>query len=190
MASICCCAASHRSLNAQISASQRDGVHPSAERPPLRRSPPGPPTLARPIVLEGRSPMQPLRAAAPWHTDDEEAAIPLFTPEEAASGLSADQLAFLDRKRRGIMPQGSLCPACSGTGMCVCHKCNGSGVNAYQVDEEMFAGEVKQTNGLVDTRTFFWKDFPCWLCRGKTEIACPDCEGVGFRGVSQLYTGD
>ena len=62
---------------------------------------------------------------------EEAAAAPAFTPEEAAA-LSADQLAFLERKRKGIMPRGSTCPTCDGAGTVVCGKCDGTGINAFQ----------------------------------------------------------
>ncbi|KAI8463676.1 MAG: hypothetical protein J3K34DRAFT_526799 [Monoraphidium minutum] len=126
-------------------------------------------------------------ATAPWERGGELA--PRVSEEEAAA-LSAEQLAFLDRKRRGIMPQGSICGSCGGRGIAVCHCCKGSGVNDHQVDEELFEGEVRQQNGSLNLSPFFKKGWPCWLCRGRTEIGCPDCRGCGFKGASELYSGD
>ena len=74
----------------------------------------------------------PPHAKAPWESGGAEDLLPQLTKEEA-SKFTAEQLAFLDRKRRGIMPQGSVCGSCGGSGMVVCHRCNGTGINAEQV---------------------------------------------------------
>ncbi|CAN6564153.1 unnamed protein product [Malus baccata var. baccata] len=47
----------------------------------------------------------------------------------------------------------------------VCNQCEGTGVNSV----DHFNGQFK-AGGL------------CWLCRGKREILCGDCNGAGFLG--------
>jgi hypothetical protein len=89
----------------------------------------------KPGVLPAAAPssgadLEQLHAKAPWEQSGELA--PRVTEQEAAN-LSAEQIAFLDRKRRGIMPQGSVCGGCGGSGIIVCHRCKGSGVNDHQV---------------------------------------------------------
>ncbi|KAK2984105.1 hypothetical protein RJ640_018130 [Escallonia rubra] len=46
-----------------------------------------------------------------------------------------------------------------------CKQCKGNGVNSV----DHFNGQFK-AGGL------------CWLCRGKREILCGDCNGAGFIG--------
>ncbi|KAJ3692238.1 hypothetical protein LUZ60_012588 [Juncus effusus] len=58
-----------------------------------------------------------------------------------------------------------LCRNCEGNGAMQCTQCLGTGVNS----EEHFNGRFK-VGGL------------CWLCRGKKEILCGDCNGAGFLG--------
>ncbi|KAL4447999.1 hypothetical protein ABPG75_005218 [Micractinium tetrahymenae] len=116
-----------------------------------------------------------------------------FITEEERAKFSAPQLEFLERKRRAaaglgpIMPTGCQCTACSGEGLVACPQCGGSGVNATDKAAELFHSEqgiVKQNNGFEDVQWFFRQDLPCWLCRGKETIACPDCGGSGLNGLS------
>ncbi|CAN6699723.1 unnamed protein product [Malus baccata var. baccata] len=58
-----------------------------------------------------------------------------------------------------------VCPTCEGNGAKVCNQCEGTGVNSV----DHFNGQFK-AGGL------------CWLCRGKREILCGDCNGAGFLG--------
>ncbi|XAR66897.1 hypothetical protein NMG60_11013270 [Bertholletia excelsa] len=58
-----------------------------------------------------------------------------------------------------------VCADCDGNGMKVCSQCKGSGVNS----EDHFNGRYKA--GEL-----------CWLCRGKREILCGNCNGAGFIG--------
>nr|GEW82120.1 heat shock protein DnaJ, cysteine-rich domain-containing protein [Tanacetum cinerariifolium] len=58
-----------------------------------------------------------------------------------------------------------VCDSCEGNGAIQCTQCKGDGVNS----EDHFGGRFK-AGGL------------CWLCRGKKEILCGNCNGAGFRG--------
>ncbi|KAK1305607.1 hypothetical protein QJS10_CPA10g00355 [Acorus calamus] len=58
-----------------------------------------------------------------------------------------------------------LCKDCAGNGAKVCTQCEGSGANSI----DHFNGRFKA--GAV-----------CWLCRGKREILCGNCNGAGFVG--------
>eukprot|EP00250_Pteridium_aquilinum_P028434 c37144_g1_i1 orf=230-685(+) len=58
-----------------------------------------------------------------------------------------------------------LCKSCDGNGAVVCTQCKGDGINK----EDFFGGHFKA--GSI-----------CWLCRGKRETLCGDCNGAGFRG--------
>ncbi|KAL4444971.1 hypothetical protein ABPG77_004021 [Micractinium sp. CCAP 211/92] len=144
---------------------------------------------------------QRLRAIPPWERAAQPTATPgqpapppgSFVSEEERSKFSAEQLEFLERKRRAaaglgpVMPVGCQCVACSGEGLVACPQCGGSGVNATDKAAELFNSEqgvVKQNNGLEDVQWFFRQDLPCWLCRGKQTIACPDCGGSGMKGLS------
>jgi DnaJ-class molecular chaperone len=58
-----------------------------------------------------------------------------------------------------------LCKDCDGNGAVVCSQCEGEGVNK----EDHFGGRFK-TGGT------------CWLCRGKRQMLCGNCNGAGFMG--------
>ncbi|KAJ6816648.1 uncharacterized protein M6B38_415100 [Iris pallida] len=58
-----------------------------------------------------------------------------------------------------------LCPECDGNGAKQCSQCEGTGVNSV----DHFNGQFKA--GAL-----------CWLCRGKREILCGNCNGAGFMG--------
>ncbi|KAI4376664.1 hypothetical protein MLD38_014402 [Melastoma candidum] len=58
-----------------------------------------------------------------------------------------------------------FCSECDGNGIKECSQCKGTGVNTV----DHFNGQFK-AGGL------------CWLCRGKREILCGNCNGAGFVG--------
>ncbi|XP_071729522.1 protein BUNDLE SHEATH DEFECTIVE 2, chloroplastic-like [Rutidosis leptorrhynchoides] len=58
-----------------------------------------------------------------------------------------------------------VCESCEGNSAIQCTQCKGNGVNL----EDHFNGRFK-AGGL------------CWLCRGKKEILCGNCNGAGFCG--------
>ncbi|TKY73178.1 hypothetical protein E2542_SST01928 [Spatholobus suberectus] len=58
-----------------------------------------------------------------------------------------------------------VCPDCDGNGAKLCTQCQGTGVNSV----DHFNGQFK-AGGL------------CWLCRGKRDILCGNCNGAGFLG--------
>ncbi len=65
----------------------------------------------------------------------------------------------------GTKPNSIVCSNCDGNGAIQCSQCKGNGVNSV----DHFNGQFK-AGGL------------CWLCRGKREILCGDCNGAGFIG--------
>ncbi|KAL0337419.1 UNVERIFIED_CONTAM: protein BUNDLE SHEATH defective, chloroplastic [Sesamum calycinum] len=58
-----------------------------------------------------------------------------------------------------------LCNDCEGNGAKKCPQCEGTGVNS-----------VDHFNGQFKAGTL------CWLCRGKKEVLCGNCNGAGFMG--------
>ncbi|XP_065850690.1 protein BUNDLE SHEATH DEFECTIVE 2, chloroplastic-like [Euphorbia lathyris] len=58
-----------------------------------------------------------------------------------------------------------VCGDCDGNGALQCAQCKGTGVNSV----DHFNGQFK-AGGL------------CWLCRGKRDILCGNCNGAGFLG--------
>ncbi|XP_075491376.1 uncharacterized protein LOC142529664 isoform X2 [Primulina tabacum] len=58
-----------------------------------------------------------------------------------------------------------ICTECEGNGAKECTQCKGTGINSV----DHFNGQFK-AGGL------------CWLCRGKKEILCGNCNGAGFLG--------
>ena len=153
-------------------------IAPSPPRPPqrLRATTTAPATVATP--------------AAP-------ADASLVTDEERRL-FSAEQLAFLTRKRLAaaglgpIFPESSSCASCSGQGMRVCHQCGGTGANATDKAAEIFKAEhgmIIQNCG-TDMRVFFQEGWCCWLCKGSQRIGCPDCSGTGIAGGVDHLTGD
>ncbi|KAJ8767691.1 hypothetical protein K2173_020631 [Erythroxylum novogranatense] len=66
---------------------------------------------------------------------------------------------------RSTKPNSIVCSNCDGNGAVQCSQCKGTGVNSV----DHFNGQFK-AGGL------------CWLCRGKREMLCGDCNGAGFLG--------
>ena len=58
-----------------------------------------------------------------------------------------------------------ICPDCDGNGAKQCSQGKGTGVNSV----DHFNGQFKAGGS-------------CWLCRGKREILCGNCNGAGFMG--------
>ncbi|KAK8543228.1 hypothetical protein V6N13_136243 [Hibiscus sabdariffa] len=68
-------------------------------------------------------------------------------------------------KNQSTQSKSIVCPDCEANGSKQCPQCQGTGVNAV----DHFNGRFK-AGGL------------CWLCRGKREILCGNCNGAGFLG--------
>ncbi|KAA3476920.1 chaperone protein DnaJ-like [Gossypium australe] len=68
-------------------------------------------------------------------------------------------------KNQSTKPTSIVCADCEGNGAKQCSQCKGTGVNSV----DHFNGQFK-AGGL------------CWLCRGKREILCGNCNGAGFIG--------
>ncbi|CAK9177199.1 unnamed protein product [Ilex paraguariensis] len=66
---------------------------------------------------------------------------------------------------QGTKPNSIVCANCDGNGAVSCSQCKGTGVNSV----DHFNGQFK-AGGL------------CWLCRGKREMLCGECNGAGFIG--------
>ena len=66
---------------------------------------------------------------------------------------------------KGTKPNSIVCAECDGNGAVQCSQCKGTGVNSV----DHFNGQFK-AGGL------------CWLCRGKRDILCGNCNGAGFMG--------
>ncbi|PIN00131.1 hypothetical protein CDL12_27366 [Handroanthus impetiginosus] len=67
--------------------------------------------------------------------------------------------------KSGTKPNSILCADCEGNGAKTCSQCQGTGINSV----DHFNGQFKA--GAL-----------CWLCRGKKEILCGNCNGAGFLG--------
>ncbi|XP_031372709.1 protein BUNDLE SHEATH DEFECTIVE 2, chloroplastic-like isoform X2 [Punica granatum] len=67
------------------------------------------------------------------------------------------------KKDRDTKPKSVICTDCDGN--VLCSQCKGSGVNS----EDMFNGEFKAGDD-------------CWLCGGRKEMLCGNCNGAGFLG--------
>ncbi|KAH1252832.1 hypothetical protein HKD37_04G009598 [Glycine soja] len=73
---------------------------------------------------------------------------------------------------RNTKPNSVICADCDGNDNCLlilravlCSQCKGSGVNSVDI----FNGQFK----AGDT---------CWLCGGRKEMLCGNCNGTGFVG--------
>ncbi|TYH57529.1 hypothetical protein ES332_D08G096200v1 [Gossypium tomentosum] len=63
-------------------------------------------------------------------------------------------------KNQSTKPTSIVCADCEGNGAKQCSQCKGTGFNSV----DHFNGQFK-AGGL------------CWLCRGKREILCGNCNG-------------
>nr|XP_027081031.1 uncharacterized protein LOC113703753 [Coffea arabica] len=68
-----------------------------------------------------------------------------------------------DEPRR--KPNSLLCADCNGNGAVPCSQCKGNGVNSA----DYFNGKFKAGDS-------------CWLCGGKKNMLCGNCNGAGFIG--------
>ena len=111
---------------------------------------------------------------------------------DVSAVLSKEQMEFLERKRKGILPERSTCKTCDGIGTIPCTSCKGTGLNPVGLAEKMFTDErgIRQTNNIIDARWLLADNGPCWLCKGGLEIACKDCSGVGIPDILDKFSGD
>ncbi|KAF8034477.1 hypothetical protein BT93_C0710 [Corymbia citriodora subsp. variegata] len=88
---------------------------------------------------------------------------------EACIGTKVARFRSLEVKAaedsKGTKPRSIVCTNCDGNGAVQCSQCKGTGVNSV----DHFNGQFK-AGGI------------CWLCRGKKEMLCGDCNGAGFLG--------
>ncbi|KAL8037575.1 hypothetical protein ABFX02_11G047500 [Erythranthe guttata] len=91
---------------------------------------------------------------ANWITDD--------TCSSKTAGFEALKAT---EKKSGTKVNSIVCAECEGEGCKQCGQCLGTGVNSV----DHFNGQFK-AGGL------------CWLCRGKKEVLCGNCNGAGFLG--------
>ncbi|KAL3623990.1 hypothetical protein CASFOL_032806 [Castilleja foliolosa] len=111
-------------------------------------------TIDRPVLINPRGTIR----KANWISDvTYSSKIPAF---EALKANAADNKSSSSTKTNSI-----LCGDCEGNGAKVCTQCQGNGVNLA----DHFNGQFKA--GAL-----------CWLCRGKKEILCGNCNGAGFLG--------
>ncbi|KAL7181911.1 hypothetical protein ACSBR1_040759 [Camellia fascicularis] len=66
---------------------------------------------------------------------------------------------------QGTKPNSVICADCDGNGAVICSQCKGSGVNPV----DYFGGQFKAGES-------------CWLCGGKKDMLCGNCNGAGFVG--------
>ncbi|OMO90838.1 hypothetical protein COLO4_18845 [Corchorus olitorius] len=66
---------------------------------------------------------------------------------------------------RNTKPNSVICGDCDGNGAVTCSQCKGSGVNSV----DFFNGQFKAGDS-------------CWLCGGKKQMLCGNCNGAGFIG--------
>ncbi|CAA0839397.1 DnaJ/Hsp40 cysteine-rich domain superfamily protein [Striga hermonthica] len=86
------------------------------------------------------------------------------TCSSKAAPFEALKLRATDSKP-STKPNSIICAECDGDGAKKCTQCQGTGVNSV----DHFNGQFKAGN-------------MCWLCRGKKEILCGNCNGAGFIG--------
>ncbi|KAL1346891.1 hypothetical protein HN51_020426 [Arachis hypogaea] len=67
--------------------------------------------------------------------------------------------------QQNTKPNSMICADCDGNGAVQCSQCKGSGVNSVDV----FNGQFKAGDS-------------CWLCGGRKEMLCGNCNGAGFVG--------
>ncbi|KAL5783126.1 hypothetical protein ACOSP7_008155 [Xanthoceras sorbifolium] len=66
---------------------------------------------------------------------------------------------------RNTKPNSVICGDCDGNGAVQCSQCKGNGVNSV----DLFNGQFKAGDS-------------CWLCGGKKDMLCGNCNGAGFVG--------
>ncbi|KAJ7956695.1 Heat shock protein DnaJ, cysteine-rich domain containing protein [Quillaja saponaria] len=93
----------------------------------------------------------------------------VFRINEAFLNSKAQKFQTLEVKatnnNQSTKPKSIVCSDCDGNGAVSCSQCKGTGVNSV----DHFNGQFK-AGGL------------CWLCRGKRDILCGNCNGAGFVG--------
>ncbi|CAM8940112.1 hypothetical protein QQ045_001657 [Rhodiola kirilowii] len=95
----------------------------------------------------------------------------VFRMNEMKKGSGVERFHTLEVKAtpdsggKTVKPRSIVCSNCEGNGAVACSQCKGNGVNSV----DHFNGQFK-AGGL------------CWLCRGKRDILCGDCNGAGFIG--------
>ncbi|XP_057434486.1 protein BUNDLE SHEATH DEFECTIVE 2, chloroplastic-like [Lotus japonicus] len=85
-------------------------------------------------------------------------------------GPPTDKFSFLTAKaangnQQNTKPNSVICADCDGNGAVVCSQCKGNGVNSVDI----FNGQFKAGDS-------------CWLCGGRKEMLCGNCNGAGFIG--------
>ncbi|KAH0989584.1 hypothetical protein GBA52_001067 [Prunus armeniaca] len=71
-----------------------------------------------------------------------------------------------EKSNESIKPNSMVCSDCEGNaGAVLCSQCKGSGVNSA----DLFNGQFKAGDS-------------CWLCGGRKEMLCGNCNGAGFLG--------
>ncbi|TXG62157.1 hypothetical protein EZV62_013520 [Acer yangbiense] len=68
-------------------------------------------------------------------------------------------------RNRNTKPNSVICGDCDGNGAVQCSQCKGNGVNSV----DLFNGRFKVGDS-------------CWLCGGKKDMLCGNCNGAGFIG--------
>ncbi|QCE16240.1 uncharacterized protein LOC114180802 isoform X1 [Vigna unguiculata] len=69
------------------------------------------------------------------------------------------------KEDRNTKPNSVICADCDGNGAVQCSQCKGNGVNSVDI----FNGQFKAGDS-------------CWLCGGRKEMLCGNCNGAGFVG--------
>ncbi|KMT02872.1 hypothetical protein BVRB_8g194500 [Beta vulgaris subsp. vulgaris] len=87
------------------------------------------------------------------------------SPKLGTARFQSLQTKATEKSSTGTKPNSIVCADCDGNGAKVCTQCEGGGVNT----QDHYNGQFK-AGGL------------CWLCRGKREILCGNCNGAGFIG--------
>ncbi|XP_009355730.1 protein BUNDLE SHEATH DEFECTIVE 2, chloroplastic [Pyrus x bretschneideri] len=70
-----------------------------------------------------------------------------------------------EKSNESVKPNSMICPDCDANGAVLCSQCKGSGVNSV----DLFGGRFKAGDS-------------CWLCGGRKEMLCGNCNGAGFLG--------
>ncbi|CAI0415049.1 unnamed protein product [Linum tenue] len=103
----------------------------------------------------------------------------IYTQSSGTRGIHGLQRKASSNRRRGHLqaskaagadnqapkPKSVICTDCDGNGAVQCSQCKGSGVNPV----DFFNGQFKAGDS-------------CWLCGGKQDMLCGNCNGAGFIG--------